>query len=127
MQRAHERSVILEFAVERFERFLEKQSCRVGARSVEPRHHFVFVEHRLHEALVLRRVDRRRVPACRHDAERLVPHILEHAFVHACRIAQHRDLGFQAVFVKLAKKTQSVDTRKPRVYGVDVRLDLAHI
>src|SRR5205814_8045997 len=106
---------------------LEEQSGRIGTRGIETRNDFVFVEHRLHEALVFRRVDRRRVPAGRYDPERLVTHVLEHSFVDAGRIAQHRDLGLQAVFVELAQEAQPVDAGEPRVYRVDVRLDLPDV
>ena len=102
MERVHERGVVLELAVELLESLLEEQRRRVGPCRVEPRHHFVFVAHGLHETLVVGRIDRRRVPARRHDTERLVPHILEHAFVDACRIAEHRNLGLQSIFAELA-------------------------
>ena len=125
MQGTHESGAILEFAVDRLESLLHEQPGRISARSVEPRHHLVFVEYRLHEALVVGRVDGRRVPACGHDAERLVVHVLEHTFVDAGGVAEYRHLGLQALFVELLQ--QSINARKPRVHRVNVRLDLRYV
>ena len=127
MQRANECGLVLELAADRFQRFLEKQSRGVRTRGVKPGHRLVLVHHRLHESLVIRRVARCAVPACRVDAEGFVAHVLQHAFVDAGRIAEHRDLRLHAEFAQRLEETQAVDASEPGIHAVHVGLDLGDV
>ena len=73
--------------------------------------------------MVVRRVVVDRVPARRVDAERLVAHVLQDAFVRKRRIAEYGRL--QPVLAVGAQEPQRIRAGEAGVYAVDVALELA--
>ena len=126
MQGAHEGRLVLEAALDCVEGRLEVHAGDVGPGSVEPGNDLVLGEDRLHEAPVLGGLERRRVPARRIHAERLLPHVAQHALVDAGGVAEDGD-SLEAELGVLLEEAQAVDAGEPGVDAVDVGLDLADI
>src|SRR3954463_1812585 len=127
VERFHEGLLVLELPLDRLQRLLEEEPRRVCAHRVEAGNDAVLLLHRLDELLVVWRVQRRRVPARRVDADRLVAHVLQDPFVDAGRVPEHRQLALQPELRQLPQETQTVRSCEAGVETFDVGLQVAEI
>src|SRR5258708_460856 len=78
----------------------------------------------LDEAVIVRALQAGGVPAGGDDAERLVAHDAQDAFIRARGVAEDRDLVVQPVLRVLLQEAQTIDAGEADIDRVDVALDL---